>query len=120
MGVRIRLDGIVAGEAIAIGDPVYVSPTDGKWYKARADTAGKEATSVAGAAAALGAVVEVVALGDLTGLTFAAPDQGKTVFLGATGGLAVAIPAAGTIQRLGQVASTTMMMVNVWNRPIGR
>ena len=120
MGVRLKLSGIVAGEAVTVGDPVYVSAADGKWYRARADTAGKAAVSIAGATVALGAVLEVVTMGDLTGLSFGAPDQGKPLFLGATGGLATAIPAAGTVQQLGQIASTTTMIVAVWDRPVGR
>lgn len=72
-----RLPGGIAGEALAIGEIVFMA-SDGQWELADADAAGEKAaqgvvTMAAGAAAADVEVCDSAVIGGLSGLTVGAP-----------------------------------------------
>ena len=78
---------LIAGEALAMGDVVAISSSDGKVYKANAKTGDNQqvpAVGITEVAVALGAYVEVKYKGKFTGASSLTP--GAAVYLAETDG----------------------------------
>ncbi len=104
---------VTAGEALAFGDPVYIK-SDGKYWKADADTAGKfPAVGIALNTAAANATVTVLLLGVARNDAWAWT-VGGIVYLSTASGLTQVQPSAtdNAIQVLGIAEATTRLLVN--------
>jgi hypothetical protein len=110
----------VAGEALAAGDPVYKDPVTGKWFRSRADTLIKMPTDgVAPANVSMNFSFDPVICGRVAGLSFAAADVGKTVFVDVAGGLTVNSPvtvSGRSLQEVGYVSAMGDLIVELGRR----
>lgn len=110
-----RLAGGTAGEALAVGDIVFLA-SDGQWELADCNAAGEKIAQgvVTMAAAAADAAVEVcdsAVIGGLTGLTVGAP-----IYLSATPGApteSVSTTAFEAIQCIGHNVSATVQSIRI-------
>lgn len=110
-----RLPGGTAGEALAVGDVVFLA-SDGQWELADADAAGEKVAQgvVTRAAAAADAVVEVcesAVIGGCADLTVGAP-----IYLSDTPGAPTETAPASAfdaIQAIGYNLSATVQVINI-------
>lgn len=114
-GQEHQINGVLAGEAIAAGDFVYVKASDGKAYKATGAAANE-------AARARGIVLQAAVAGDgvtiMSGITAhygAALSPGVPLYLSGTvaGGLADAASTGGTTEIAYPVDSTRIKIKNL-------
>ena len=112
------LEGFVAGEALAAGDPVYKSSATEVSKASASDDTALEVIGIAAAATTLGNPVDVIVFGPatgLSGLTATSP-----VFLAEGGGLTETIPttSGAYVLRIGKATGTTTMDVEPKNTPM--
>ena len=109
--------GQFSGEALTYADPIYKNAT-GNWFRSRADTPSTMPTQGVTLSTVPGAGIAIVVLvyGILPGVVFVAVDRGKTLYVGATGGLDVAPPPVGAgfeQQEIGYVLDTGQGMIQL-------
>jgi len=115
---NIRFSG-TAGEALSTGDVVAIKPSDGKVYKADADSSTlRPAVGVIGKGGAISTTVEVIVSGIITGMTAASP--GARIFLDATSPGVIVTTAPTNAQAIGWVmpgaasaATSTTYFINI-------
>lgn len=100
-----------AGETLALADLVYLSATDGSWYRTDADATATSTTAVAvgfvTAAVASGASVTVRIAGRMTGLSLTA---GEDYYVSATAAALTATPPTNA-RCVGRADSTTTLVL---------
>ena len=109
-GLNVDVSG-TAGETLTLADLVYLSATDGSWYRADADATATSTTAVAvgfaTAAASSGASVTVRLAGRMTGLSLTA---GDVYYVSATAAALTATPPTNT-RCVGKADSTTTLIL---------
>lgn len=106
---------LIAGENIAIGDPIYIDNATGKAFRAQAnDIAKMPAVLVASEAVSINNSGVFIDNLRLTGLSFVSSDIGKIIYVGSTGGLTTTAPSMVTNirQKVGIVLSTTEAFID--------